>query len=216
VPGHGHNYHVRALLLYLISHHHYHRGYAMPEVTITGEGLATLLKDFNKKVFASIHAVTKPKLTKKGRVSGKTVPEAVGVDADKIRKVTDMVVGVGYDYQDLVLNRLINKEGKSWDDYTPGESWHIPWEGSTMVHQHKTTGEKYFFVECIANNKPKSQFVNIETGIEVSREVLEEFLPKESEPQNQGLDKPVVVRTFKLDSIKKLKVNGTTYEVVRA
>lgn len=233
------------------------------KVTITGEGLANLLKDFNKKSFVSLHTVTEPKLNKKGRVSGLSVLEMVGAKAENIRKVSDMVVGLGYDYQDLVLNRLINKAGKDFQDYQPGESWHIPWEKSTTVHMHKTTGEKYFFVECIANNDPKSCYVDISTGAELSKEKLEEFLPKDYPPKNQGLDKgvrysvtlridgvdqtfyfdstsemevflqttypkakviekkeikiePVLVRTFKLESIKRLKVGGTIYEVLQS
>jgi hypothetical protein len=185
-----------------------------PKVTITGEGLAKLLKDFDKKSFVSMHTVTSPKLNRKGRVSGQSVMEAIGVATENIRKVSDMVVGLGYDYQDLVLNRLINKEGKDFEDYKPGESWHVPWEESSTVHMHKTTGEKYFFVECIANNPPKSCYVDISTGVELSKDKLEEFLPKDSPPKNQGLDNPIVVRTFKLDSIKRLKVGGTIYEVV--
>jgi hypothetical protein len=185
-------------------------------ITITGIGLANLLKDFDKKSFASIKAVTIPKLNKKGRSSGLSVSEVTGVDAVNVRKCTEMVIGLGYDYEQLVVNRLVNKEGKTGEEYERGVSWHEPWDGSSVIHQHKTTGERYLFVECIANNKPSSKFVDITTGSEIERDKLVEFLPKESDPENQGLDNPVVVRTFKLDSIRQLKVGGEVYEVERS
>lgn len=185
-------------------------------ITITGQGLANLLKDFDKKSFASMHTVTSPKFNKKGRDSGLSVKEVTGVDAENVRKVSDMVIGLGYDYEQLVVNRLINKEGKTGEEYERGISWHEPWEGSTVIHQHKKTGERYLFIECIANNKPKSKFIDVTTGNVVEKEKLAEFLPKESKPENQGLDNPVEVRTFKLESIRQLKVGGEIYEVERS
>lgn len=185
-------------------------------ITITGKGLANLLKDFDKKSFASIKAVTVPKLNKKGRNSGLSVLEVTGVAADNIRKCTEMVIGLGYDYETLIVNRLINKEDKTGEEYNRGVSWHEPWEGSSTIHKHKTKDELYLFVECIANNTPHSKFVDITTGNEIDKDLLVEFLPKESDPENQGLDNPIVVRTFKLDSIRQLKVSGEVYEVERS
>jgi hypothetical protein len=262
-------------------------------ITITGKGLANLLKDFDKKSFASIHAITEPKLNKKGRNSGLSFKEIAGVEAANVRKVSDMVIGLGYDYEQLIAHRLINKEGKTGEEYQRGQSWHEPWEGSTTIHkkinkeikelerQYRQAKEEYdsepkdsviscqklqlmaklqesiqelnrktkddelyLFVACIANNPPNSMFVDITTGVEIDKDLLVEFLPKEDIPENQGftitpelkalveafkagytlteseveeviayLKKLVIVRTFKLDSIRQLKVSGEVYEV---
>lgn len=180
-------------------------------ITINSNGLVSMLKDFNKKSFASIKAITIPKLNKKSRKTGMLLSD-LNINPDSIRKCSEMVIGLGYDYETLIINRS-TKEGHDVA-YEAGTSWHEPFEDSTTIHQHKKTGEKYLFVECIANNKPKSKFVDIETGKEIAKEVLVDYLPVESEPTNQGLDNPIAVRTFKLESIRELKVSGTVYQVV--
>jgi hypothetical protein len=161
--------------------------------------------------FAHMRTVTIPKLNKKSRISG--LP--LNIPASDIRKISTFGCGLGFNYQRSVENKLI-AEGKSKDEYERGESWHVPHGNSKVICEHKKTGELYFFVSLNANNKSESKFINIQTGNEISKEEISEFLPPEHEPTNQGTEpgNAVIVRTLKLESLKALSADGESWEII--
>lgn len=182
--------------------------------TIKAEALVALLEMFKGKTFAAFDACTIPKLNKKGRVSGMSFKEKFGLDPDKLRKYSHFSAGVGYEYAYVVMNRLI-KDGASPFDYQPGETWHEPYQGSTVIRQKKSDpSELYFFATLICNNPPKSEYRAGDLALD--KEALAEFLPVPSKPTNQGLGegREVEVRTFKLRSIQKLRIENAEYEVI--
>ena len=187
----------------------------MATIRLAKEALIDKLESLVGASFISLKTMTTPKFNQKGRESGMTMIEKVGVSPTDVKKFSEYVAGLGYNYAQLVTNRL-NKEGKGAEEYEPGVTWHIPYGTSKVIRQHKSTGELYFYVSLIANNKPKSEFVDISSGKVVPHSYLEEYLPKEYAPKNQGLEpgNEIRVQTLKLDSLKELKHGGNTYVVV--
>lgn len=187
-----------------------------PTKQITVQGLMQKMEEMSKKSltgcsFVRMKTITTPKLNKKSRVSG--LPLTIPVD--QIKKVSEFSAGIGYNYQTSVENKLV-KEGKSKEEYDRGTSWHKPFGDSKLIVEHKTSGEKYFYVTLNANNPTSSKFINIQTGNEIPKDQIAEFLPPEHAPTNQGVENgnEVIVRTLKLESLKALSADGETYEVV--
>lgn len=185
--------------------------------TLSRSGLLKMLRLYDGKQFWSIRTVTKPDLIQTGRVTGNKFQEVFGFPPERLRKVSNMVIGLGYDYSSVVANRLV-KEDKSKDEFKRGKSWHCPaYEDSTIIRKHEDdvdgTGTLYVSVNCIANNTPQVTFVDIESGAEIDKERLSEFLKKTYKPKNQGLDNPVIYRMFKVEGIEEMTCNGITYQV---
>jgi hypothetical protein len=179
---------------------------------IKPEALISLFELYKGKTFCHLDTCTVPKLNKKGRVSGLTIHEIFLVSPDTIRKYSEFSAGIGYEYAYVVMNRLI-KDGKSPFDYQPGDTWHEPYNGSTVIRRHKTNGDLYVFVTLIANNPAKVEYRSGE--LVLPTEELKEFLPTEHKATNQGLDKDRVVdvRTLKLVSITRLVAEKAEYIV---
>jgi len=170
----------------------------------------------------SIRAIIEePKLNATGRVTGKLLP----IPKNNIREEIETVVGFGYNYGKSVENRLLKenaaeiKSGAITKDevlskFKKGKSWHKPVEGNKAVVQHNTTGELYFYYQLNANNNARVKFFDVTTGIEIDKNILEEFLPVKEDPKNQGTKKPIYPRTLKLTNLKALSADGISYEIV--
>ena len=183
---------------------------------ITTPELAQVLENMSGTQFVGVKSCTVPKLNKKGRVTGLTIQETLNINPENIVKISEFVAGAGYSYFQGVINRLL-KEGKEPNRYDEGISWHVPYLDTKTIKMHPKTGELYAYFFCsYANNKPTTRFVDKSTGKEISRVDLEEFLPVEKTPMNQGLDKgnEVIVRTFKLSSINELSAAGEVYNII--
>lgn len=181
---------------------------------ITIPELANVLENMDKHQFVGIKSCTIPKLNKTGRVTHQSIQGKLGIDPANIVKLSSFVAGAGFSYLDGIRNKLL-AEGKAPESYIEGTSWHVPYGETKTIKQHPKTQELYAYLFCsYANNPPESRFVDKSTGKEVSKDDLAEFLPPEREPTNQGVDDPVIVRTFKLSSIKELSAAGEVYTVV--
>ena len=180
---------------------------------ISQDTLVGLLEKYKGKTFCSLETCTVPRLLKHGRVTGLSIEEKLEVQPDTIRKYSKFSAGIGYEYAYVVMNRLI-KDGKSPFDYQPGETWHEPYKGSTVIRKHKKSDDLYVYVALVANNPAKAEYRSGDRVI--SEEDLKEFLPVEHFPTNQGLDegREVKVRTLKLGSITKLIVEKAVYIIV--
>lgn len=179
---------------------------------ICATDLPQLFEKYKGTSFVGIKTKTIPKLLKKGRVSGKPLVEVIGTDS--VVKESAFSAGIGYDYATSVKNKLL-KEGKSEEAYEAGETWHVPYNGSKVIRQHKGTGELYFYVSLNTKNPSKAKYLSLD-GKEISKDVLEEFLPVEKAPTNQGVEEgnEVLVRTLKLGSVASLSACGEVFEVV--
>ena len=181
---------------------------------INKDQLVDMLEGKTKHIFISIEAETMPVKNKTGRETKETTIQAFNYEPKEIKKITYANVGLCYDYKSLIINRL-KKEGKEESEYVAGDTWHEHCIGTKNLRQHKQTGEKYVWVFFIANNTPKTCFYNSLTGSEINKALLEQFLPKDYEPTNQGLETDNIVhpRLYKLDSIKKIKIDSEEYIV---
>jgi hypothetical protein len=180
---------------------------------IKADALVSIFEKYAGKTFVSLDTKTSPDLNKKGRESGKTLMEKLSIDPKTLFKVSKFSAGLGYDYANLIKNRL-KKDGGAPEDYQAGSSWHIPYKDSTVIRQHKTKPEElYFYVSLVANNPAKVEYVAGDKVIDV--EDLREFLPVPKKPTNQGLEegREVEVRTLKLASVTSLRAEGAEFIV---
>jgi len=181
---------------------------------IDRDGLVALMENTTRHQFVSVQTETTPKCNQTGRNTKKTIFEKFGCSPKDIVKVSDFTAMIGLDYVNVIKNRL-EKEGKDISEYQSGETWHEAVEGTKNIRRHKISGEEYVYLFCVANSVPISAYYNMEKGIMIDKEELKEFLPKETAPKNQGLEQgnEVIVRTYKLGSIRKIKTEGETYTV---
>jgi len=187
-----------------------------------------ILIGVNRSLFAGIQTVTEPKLTKKHRDTGE--PWAVvfpGVDPATVRKVAHGVVLTGPDYSAIIERRheKIEAAGGTHGEYVPGETWHEAVPGIKCLRRHKKTGELYAYFAFVSKVrkgdrwiplKAKTRILDMSSGIELDKGKLAGFLPVERAPQNQGLDtdEAVIVRTYKLESVRAITIGGTVYTIV--
>jgi hypothetical protein len=181
----------------------------------------------SKAKFCGLQTVTEPKLNKKSRETGD--PWFVvfpGVDAGNVRKVAHGVALSGPDYKAIIdlRHEKIEAAGGTPGTYVAGETWHEAVEGTKCLRRHKKTGELYAYFAFVSKVKKgdrwiplkaKTRIVDVTTGAELDKGKLAAFLPVEHAPQNQGLgeDDAVIVRTYKLSSVRALTVDGKVYVV---
>ena len=130
----------------------------------------------------------------------------------KVRLVNGMV---GFSYTHGVERRLA-KEGKPKEDFTPGESWHMPveFEGHlTPLCIHKEKREK-IYLRLMVNKGLGEPLYFDEHGEELPKEQVKPYLPKKSSYDNQGLDNPLEFKVFELDNIVEISVENEKYKVI--
>jgi hypothetical protein len=181
---------------------------------IDQNGLINILENTKTHQFINVESETNPKLLVKGRNSKLTIPEKFNCFSTDIKKISQFVCMLGLDYKHVIESRLI-KEGKDISLYEKGSSWFEHVEGTRNLVRHKETKELYVYLFLVANNIPTSAYYNTANGTMIDKEELTEYLPKESAPTNQGLNdgNEVLVRTFKLSSIRKIVLDKETYLV---
>lgn len=181
---------------------------------IDQQGLIDILEGKTAHQFVSVESETTPKCNQSGRETGLTIYNKIGCSPKSVVKVSSFVCMLGLNYKNIIENRL-GKEGKDASEYVKGESWHIPYGDTKNIRQHRESGELYVYLFMVANNKPTSAFYDMEHGRMIDKADLAEFLPKEYAPKNQGLTEgnEVNVRTFKLSSIRKIKIDGEEFSV---
>jgi len=181
------------------------------------------LAEVKGATFISLRTVTKQTSLNKGGTKGTPgMFESISINPDTIKKYSNMVgliSGGGVSYQDFVNNRL-NKEAKdagkdkSQLTFESGpRKWGTKVEGTNALVEHK--GKNYLVLYCLANNKPivehkyNSKVFNInESRFDTWRK------PERNEGDNQGTEKPIVVRDYNFESIREITLNKTTYKIV--
>lgn len=124
---------------------------------------------------------------------------------------------VGADYQASV-NREGERQGVQADYQAESLPWG-QWKIANKVIEHK--GQLYLRTQSSPGQRRKSPVRLIAyrnaTGQFLPSDKVKPFIPetRESEKQqNSGLEKTVWVRTYGFNSIKKVRVNGQTFELV--
>jgi len=191
---------------------------------LTVSEFADLLDNYKYQRFAGLQTITVPTLNKKDRRSGLSWSAVFpNVEAANVRKIANGCATVGPDYVSAIVNRLA-KEGKDAGEYKSGTTWHVAVPGTKCLRAHKTSGDLYAYFGFLSKVKRggewvplkmKVRYVDITTGKELDKDLLAGFLPVDKPPQNQGLDEDnaVIVRTYKLESVRQLVLGGVVYTI---
>jgi len=124
-------------------------------------------------------------------------------------------VTLGFHYDEGVLRRLA-KEGKDAEAFTAGTSWHEPVKNAgrmTPLCEHKTHKGEYY-LRVMLNDTLSTDYRTTD-GDPIDAAELAPFMPPKNGYHNQGLDKPLIITTYKVSGIRALTVNGTDYIVAQ-
>ena len=171
-----------------------------------------------KSSFVGLKTETAQSTLNKGRGKNSMV-ESLGINPDEIVKHTKLValIGTNVTYQDMVNNRLAKENADSQLNVT-FESADLPfgeWVNGAEKLLIKNGDKLYLRVYCVANNKPTVEHIYNGSSINLMESKFDSYRkPDKKDGENQGLEKPIVVRTYGLDSIKEITIGGMTYEIV--
>jgi len=171
-----------------------------------------------KSSFVSLKTETSQSSLNKGRGKSAMV-ESIGINPDEIKKNTSFVglIGTGVTYEDMVNNRLA-KENKDSQISVTFESSELPWgewvKGAEKLLL-KHNGKLYLRVYCVANNVPTVSHIYEGKEINLKDSKFDAWRKAEKvDGENQGLENPIVVRSYGFDSIREIKIGGETFEIV--
>lgn len=171
-----------------------------------------------KSSFVGLKTETAQSSLNKGRGKSAMV-ESIGVNPDNIKKLTALVglCGTGVTYQDMVNNRLVKENAGSQISVT-FEASDLPW-GEWVKGAEKCllkhNGKFYLRVYCVSNNHPKVSHIYEGKEIDLKDDKFNPWRKAEKvDGENQGLDNPIVVRTYGFESIKEITLGGETFKVV--
>lgn len=160
--------------------------------------------------------ITKTELIKRiNEIKGTTIIAVDIVSEPKMRKTNNPYLGttkvttlsgiIGYSYENSV-NLQLEREGKEADFKAQPRAWGT-YENNWIAHK----GNYYLPIKVQGSSDP----VFVREGVEIKKEVLEPFLYDSNKPHTQeGLEKEIVVRDIKIDSIRVIRMMGEEYMVV--
>lgn len=164
--------------------------------------IAQIMTDnVNGTTFVSMDTQTNVKLTggKKNPLQGRVTKRQVG---SVVMVFQNKNITSGYEQ---MIHRRLEKEGKDPQSFVLSErKWGTRLKGSPFV-EHK--GEYYLEVIFLHGGRV-AYFVD---DIETNPSVIEGLPQKKSEGEQGGLENKVVIRTFKVSSIKSLTINKQTF-----
>ena len=148
--------------------------------------------------FISLDTLTEVKLTggKKNPLQGRV---------QKITKGANVMVFNSTEtngYENMIKRRML-EEGKDPSTFTLGKrAWGTRIDQSPFIDHN---GKKY--IECVFINPGKSSY--LVDGIEVGKDEIEGLAETKENPESQGgIENKVIIRSFSLDSIRAIRVNG--------
>lgn len=176
----------------------------------TQSALVEMLKSVNGASFISITTSTIPTIRKTLGERGNTTPNP---HFGRVRKVmTDAVVMVFQNkltngYENMVNRRLI-AEGKDPASFTLGpRKWGTRLENLPIVEHN---GEYYLEVIFL---KPGNVQYYLDQHI-IDPDLIQGMHTADlGDDQQGGLENQVVIRSFKFDSITKIKIDGNTFVI---
>lgn len=145
---------------------------------------------------ATIVAITEPKMNKKDNPF-----------FGRVKKLQVSNVFINFSYEKSV-NRARAKEDKETDFVAHARTW-----GKRITNTPLVEHNGSYYLECRFMNASKPTYLvdNIEADIAI----LKSFLPSSySNAATQGLEKEVIIRDFKVENIKEIKVLGEHFQVI--
>jgi hypothetical protein len=166
-------------------------------IRMTRNELVDYLKNITGSTFIGVTVNTIPKMRKTNNPF-----------FNRINKRNTIGGIVNFHYDEGVLRRL-EKEGKSPDDFKRGTSWHEPILNNnrlTPLCKHKDRDEYYLRLQLTTIGDPK--YLDIKTNTEVDKQTISDFLSEQSSYSNQGLDSPLKILTYSINSIDRISIKG--------
>lgn len=168
---------------------------------LTKDQLVATLGAIKGTTFATLETVTDPDMRKTGN-------PYVG----RVKKHTRINCTFGANYENAV-NRQGEREGLEVEEKFEAEK--LPYGNWLVPHkliEHK--GAVQVRVMCNPHMKPDVAYTLDGQPMDVS--VIKPFMPEKKASARQeefGIEREVVPRNYKLESIKAITVNGTRYEI---
>ena len=159
---------------------------------ISKENLVELLKSVKGSTFVTIQTVTTPKF-----IGGKSCPFAGAI---KISKVNGCI---GFNYENSVNNQR-KRENSEPDFVSEPRTWGHRISGTPLVKH-----EGLYYLE-IKVEKSELPIYILGTSILDNNEV-ENWIREQT--TRQDVEKPVILRDYKIDSIQKIIINKKEYVV---
>lgn len=167
-------------------------------IAITQTQFTEMLKSLSACSFFSMRALTE---AQKSKAKGAKV----------ILKESFISGLVHWDYQNSVNNELAREGKESEFKANPLPAWKE--RLSLSLYRHKGNGTLYVGVKVQkALNSPRFYM----DGKEVTKEEIAHLIRPPSESKRQadaGVEKPVIYRDFKFDSIREFNLNGKRYVI---
>ena len=147
---------------------------------------------------------TEKKLLKKDRVTkeANVIPYVL--------KVSEASCFLNVNYEASV-NRQQVKEGASEGTFEVQQNWFEHTNIKGIVQSKKDVSKKYLQLKL---EKSMATIYELPTGELIDKAVIENLLPAESKPSNQGTEKAILSFTIGIDNILSFKVDKNEYTVV--
>jgi hypothetical protein len=165
------------------------------------QNLLSMLNDGGSATFASVVAVVSVPMVLTDKESGDKNP--LWQTAKKgVTKRTKYNVLLNCVYSNMVNNQLV-REGKE-ADFVAKANWHEKVydteNGSIVCNKNKK--EDLYLMVAVNHSETTDYFVNGETATAEQLATIKKFREKPSLPKNQGTDKPIIIRTIKIENIE--------------
>lgn len=168
------------------------------DITFTRDSVAVMLRKLEGNTFIGLTTETTPKLT-----GGKKNPMQGEITKRVVSSVQVFTNKNGSAYAAKV-QRGLDSEGKGATFELSPRVWGERVEGTPFV-THKGTD----YLEVIFNKAISTEYFH--NGQPIAKDEIEGLPASKPEGKQGGLDEKVIIRTYKLDSIKELRAYGEEY-----
>lgn len=159
----------------------------------SAQSIIDLLINFNGTSFVGLTTLTDARAKKTGNPYG------------KILKKTKLLANIGFHYKNS-LNNQAKREGKEIDFDIKPRRWGVRMENAPLVKHN----DKYY-LEYKAENV-QSVVYYTEQGKELTKEQVQEFLPKKSTSSTQReLTKKIILRDVNIENILSLRISKKVF-----
>lgn len=177
---------------------------------LTQNGLKEMLENLPRRAaFATFTAETTPRMRK--TVDGRGTPYNEFHDEDGnclVTKRSRVNVTINFNYGNSVNYQREREKGEDHEPFEPEpRKWGERVEGTPLV-EHKGN----FYLEAKVEHVLSTEYIG-PNGNTIDREDLEDYLYSSGESSRQDIEDPVILRDYKLGSIRQISVNGGDFIV---
>lgn len=158
--------------------------------TLTQQELVNTVKAIKGATFVTIETETLPKVIK---------------GASPLVKRSRVNGVINFIYENSV-NKQREREGSEKDFEAAPRTWGEHETAAIVTHKDKN----YLQLKVEKSQEPEY----FSGGERLQKAVAEQILYQSKSSSRQGVEKEVIVRTYKIESIRKITINGETYDVV--